>query len=395
MFPRRALLLLALLGPALLLPTVAAAPKVVDLADTTLDLTVPDPNNPEPYRDDPDHVTVTVSRVDELVEDDSGDLLAARIVDVEFKFDLDTAPDATHPVLINSVPVPLGVSSVTVSTTMVASESIVDVLPKELLAMAFDVGLAEVDVTATEEYIYMGRDADGWLIEGSESTDASDSHVEPLPAIAAAAAAADQLTPVEALDAVQKGDFDVVPDPAPAEVDRVPVRRITITVKVREINGVKVEQMDLVEQIMDILDGGAIVRRPPATLPSTQDPAEYAAMEERRAAHRRHCMNKPRIAALWSRLPRATRVAIASFFASLLFLVFFVALPLAAYVHYKERQAGYSPLSMSEASAAPLAAIPEEDEDGDAAARRADEKAWLRRRDERADGVVDMSPPAQ
>ena len=312
----RFFMFLAVLLPAL----VYAAPAVEDISATSIAVSVPKPDHKAP-------VSVTVQRLDELVDDKTGDLLAARIVDVEFAFDVDKANKG---VVVNNVPVPLGLSSIEVETTVTANAEIADVLPPELIEMAFDIGLAAVNVSATEEFKMLVRK-------------------------------------------------DLVSDPTavvPADYefpDLIEVRRITIQVKVTEINGVKVEQMELVEQVLDVLAEGWILRGIPRNLPSTNDPKEIAAMQARREAHRRHCMKHHRMGALWNKLPRATRVAVAAFFGSLLLLVFFVALPLAAYVHWKERRQGYQSVPMADRHLPP---IPEEDEEAEYAA--VDEKAWLR-----------------
>jgi len=290
-------------------------------------------------------VTVTVQRVDELIEDTDGDVLAARIVDMSFSFDVDPSLDDPT-VLVNNVPVELGVSQVQVMTMVVASKQLSDLLPPEIVNSLFDVGLALVDVDVTAEKLLLVR---------------KDLVADP----------GDALPPLM--------------DDAP---DFLEVRRVTIRVNVVEVNGVKVEQMQLVETVMDVLATGYVVRGPPTTIPASSDPDEMAAMEARREAHRQHCMQHQRMAALWQRLPRGTRIAIAGFFGSLLVLVFFVALPLAAYVHWKERKEGYARVGMVEAQEGRLPTINEEDEEDAADApavatdlRQVDEKAWLRAND--------------
>jgi len=56
--------------------------------------------------------------------------------------------------------------------------------------------------------------------------------------------------------------------------------------------------------------------------------------------HHGECLHHRRLASMWRRLPHATRIAVAAFLGSLVLIVFFVAIPVALYVHWKERRMG-------------------------------------------------------
>jgi len=249
-----------------------------DVSSTTMDVSESVVNSTV------DEFAVTVQRVDELLEDD-GSLLAARIVDVIFTFDMDQ-----DKLTVNGVPVDLGLTDVKVESVIIASGKATD-MALEKLEKTFDNGLADVEVNATaQELLLTMEELAGKL-------------------------------PENATDALNSG-------PTP---DFLAVRRVTISTRVKEINGVKVSQLNAVEQIIDVVAGYVVKGHPRSTplMATTQE------------MNMRDCLYHHRIAKLWSKLPKGTRVAIAAFFGSLLLLVAFVALPLAAYVHWKERQTRY------------------------------------------------------
>jgi len=134
--------------------------------------------------------------------------------------------------------------------------------------------------------------------------------------------------------------------------DLIEVRRITVNARVLEINGKKVVQNELVEQRLDIFLG-FIARSAPKKIPfdmamagmsAPPTPIEPGCL----VGHRHHCIRHRRLSAMWHRLPHHARVAIAAFLGSLVLLVFFVALPLAVYVQWKERRLAYQRLSLED-----------------------------------------------
>jgi len=249
-----------------------------------------------------DELKVTVERIDELLGD-GGDLIAARIVDVVFKFDVNN-----DKLLLNGVPVELGVSSVKVATALVANRA-VSVVPIDTLQKSFDRGISTIEVGAKAEALLLSKSAlvaDPSTIPGC--------HVSKLP-------------------------------------DLIEVRRITVNARVLEINGKKVVQNQLIEQRLDVFMG-FVAKSKAAKIPfhmamagmSTPFSTEPGCLGGKRHGHR-HCMRHHRLSAMWHRLPHHARVAIAAFLGSLVLLVFFVALPLAVYVQWKERRLSYQRLS--------------------------------------------------
>jgi len=133
---------LLLLG-ALFAGTVLAVP-IQDISATSIDLeTSTDATNT-------DHLTVTVTRVDDLLSD-NGEWLAERVMAVVMNFDVND-----DQIFLNNVPLPLGTSSVQIEAAIVANADILSITnPDEALALAasFDMGLVTVEVEATAEMI--------------------------------------------------------------------------------------------------------------------------------------------------------------------------------------------------------------------------------------------------
>ncbi|ORX57014.1 hypothetical protein DM01DRAFT_1362401 [Hesseltinella vesiculosa] len=93
-----------------------------------------------------EHLFVTVTRVDDLVDDD-GSVLAERIMAVRVTFDVEE-----NQLRCNGVPVDIGVSNIEVQVQMANDPAKLSVDSAEELAVlqdSFDVGLASVEVTAT------------------------------------------------------------------------------------------------------------------------------------------------------------------------------------------------------------------------------------------------------
>jgi len=258
-----------------------------------------------------DELKVTVERIDELLGD-CGDLIAARIVDVVFKFDVNN-----DKLLLNGVPVELGVSSVKVATALAVNRQ-VSVVPLDTLEKSFDRGISTIEVGAKAEALLLSK---------------SDLVANP--------------ATIRGLDVSKLPDL-------------IEVRRITVNARVLEINGKKVVQQELVEQRLDVFLG-FVAKSKPRKIPfhmamagmSTPFSTEPGCLGGNR--HHRHCMRHHRLSAMWHRLPHHARVAIAAFLGSLVLLVFFVALPLAVYVQWKERRLAYQR----------LAPVPEDDDSED------------------------------
>jgi len=295
---------LALLSVLTLAGVAVSVPKALsDLSATSIKVSEHPTINPSV-----DEFSVTVQRVDELIGD-NGDVLAARVLDVVFKFDVDN-----DKILVNGVPVELGVSSIEVDSLLIAGGQVADI-PTQLLNSAFNHGIAKVEVHAMADK---------------------------------------QLLPVK----------ELVADPAQVArlrahnlPDIVEVRRVTVRARVLEVDGHVVAQTDMVEQVMDVV-AGYVLRGRPRTLPLMAHMAGANNHEGLSNGNHGHCLRHRRLAAMWRRLPHATRVAVATFLGSLILLVFFVALPLAMYVQWKERRVAYERVQIVE----PLV-LEEEDEE--------------------------------
>ncbi|KAL1933688.1 hypothetical protein VTP01DRAFT_7778 [Rhizomucor pusillus] len=93
-----------------------------------------------------EHLYVTVSRTDDLVDDD-GAIVAERVMAVQVTFDV--IENQLH---CNGVPVEIGVNNIQVEAQIAANPEKLTVASEEdasLLADSFDVGLATVEVTAS------------------------------------------------------------------------------------------------------------------------------------------------------------------------------------------------------------------------------------------------------
>jgi len=142
-----------------------------------------------------EHLTVKISRVDDLV-DDNGEVLIERIMGVKLGFDIED-----DKITLNGVPVELGPSNVEVKAVILADESLVpkDGSTPDLTALenALDIGLVTVEVEASVELI---------------TTD-----------------------------------------------EGIPIRHIVVTERVVEINGETVLQTVADQQILDVFENGTVV----------------------------------------------------------------------------------------------------------------------------------------
>lgn len=170
--------------------SVLAAP-LQDVSVTSVDLAEESVNN----KGD-EHLFVTVTRVDDLVDDD-GSILAERVMAVRVTFDV-----VENQLRCNGVPVAIGVSNIQVEAQMASDPTKLTVESAEELALlqdSFDIGLATVEVTAT---------------------------------------LMDQMTTEEGLT----------------------FRRIAVQEKITEINHEKVVQTNAGQQLLDIFDNGRLDR---------------------------------------------------------------------------------------------------------------------------------------
>ncbi|KAG0167376.1 hypothetical protein DFQ30_006133 [Apophysomyces sp. BC1015] len=119
--------------------TVYAAP-LQDSSVTSVDLS----ESPINGKGD-EHLYVTVTRVDDLMDDD-GSILAERVMAVQVTFDV--IENELH---CNGVPVQIGVSNIQVEAQVAANPAKITIASEEdaaLLQDSFDIGLATVEVTA-------------------------------------------------------------------------------------------------------------------------------------------------------------------------------------------------------------------------------------------------------
>ncbi|KAJ8663942.1 hypothetical protein O0I10_000217 [Lichtheimia ornata] len=119
---------------------VGAAP-LQDLSTTSIDVT----GVPANVKGD-EHLYVTVTRTDDLVDDD-GSLLAERVMAVQVSFDV--IENQLH---CNGVPVDVGVSNVQVEAAVAPNPEKLMIASEEeaaILEDTFDIGLANVEVHAT------------------------------------------------------------------------------------------------------------------------------------------------------------------------------------------------------------------------------------------------------
>ncbi|CEP17728.1 hypothetical protein [Parasitella parasitica] len=143
-----------------------------------------------------EHLFVTVTRIDDLIDDD-GSLLAERVMAVRVTFDV-----ADNQLMCNGRPVDIGVSSIQVEAQMANNPAKLAITSEEdaaLLADSFDIGLVTVEVTAS------------------------------------------------VLDELKTDDGMVF-------------RRISVQELITEINGQKVIQTEAGQQILDVFDNGSLIK---------------------------------------------------------------------------------------------------------------------------------------
>lgn len=242
----------------LCLSVVSFASPIKDVSSTTMTISETKTSNSE-------HFAVAVQRVDDLVND-NGELLAERIDAVIVNFDL-----KDDQLLVNNVPVELGISSFQVIEAQIVPANI-KIEQLEEYADNFDIGLVTVQV----------------------------------------------LTAAESVPTTEEG---------------VTLRRISITLRVIEIDGVSVIQpQDAVEKVLEfkaleISDGDKDVTVPfyPA-----EDLSSHHNKEEKQLEQQEKSSFHPitsRIRHWWRCSSRFTRIILASFFLTILFGVFFMAIP--------------------------------------------------------------------
>ncbi|CAO3618872.1 unnamed protein product [Cunninghamella blakesleeana] len=177
-----------------LLLQVYAAP-LQDISVTSVDLSEESIQTKNSHQGD-EHLYVTVTRVDDLVDDD-GTILAERIMAVKVTFDV-----VENQVRCNGVPIDIGVSNIQVQAQMSSNPTKLTIDSPEELAIlqdSFDIGLANVEVTAT---------------------------------------LMDELTTPEGIT----------------------FRRISVTEKITEINNQKVVQTEAGQQVLDIFENGQLTK---------------------------------------------------------------------------------------------------------------------------------------
>lgn len=277
---------LLLLFVACLLVFARAAPAPIeDLAETTIDVieTLTSAST--------ESFTVEVTRVDDLVDDD-GELLAERLESVIIDFEL-----SDDQLLVNNVPVQLGVTSITIIEAKIfaVSENTTDETIEEL-GDSFDIGLVTVEVSSSAE---------------SYPTD----------------------------------------DPTYS------LRRITIWTRIVEIDGVDIVQTDAVEKILEVKtlnvlddDSEDLELVPASNDPSIADPAHNHApcSLSTFAGRLRHW---------WRCASRFTRVVVASIFLTSVFGIVFIALPAglhAIVMSHRQRCGRYSQVAVDDVVVLPV-----------------------------------------
>lgn len=299
------LMLVCLLGGLLETTAQMLAPRepLVDLSSTSVEVDEADTSLTTSV------FTVKVQRVDDLMSDE-GDFLAERIMAVAFNFDVDN-----DNIIINDVPVPLGVSTIQVEAAVIVGPA-VEVTEEnfEDLMNSFDIGLVTVMVSATAEMIE--------LEDGSQ------------------------------------------------------IRRITIEETVTEINGQTVVQTEIGQQIVDISDDGTtgnylpdgqdflpddplpVLPPPPVPTedfpPSTEpaiptdvdDSLEASPLPPFRCGGANHGHRHNRLLSFlhafkkwWKDQPVWARVALSGVMGSTAFVLFFVAIPLGIRALVRKTQA--------------------------------------------------------
>ncbi|GAA5806366.1 hypothetical protein HPULCUR_011899 [Helicostylum pulchrum] len=175
----------------LALATLTIAAPLQDVSVTSIDVV----ENTYNAQGD-EHLFVTVTRVDDLLDDD-GSLLAERIMAVRVTFDV-----YENQLMCNGRPVEIGVSNIEVEAQMASNPAKLSITSAEeaaILADSFDVGLVKVEVTAS--------------ILDELKTD-----------------------------------------------DGMMFRRISVRELITEINGERVVQTEAGQQILDVFDNGSLVK---------------------------------------------------------------------------------------------------------------------------------------
>jgi len=214
-----------------------------------------------------EHFAVAVQRIDDLVND-NGELLAERIDAVIINFDL-----KDDQLLVNNVPVELGISSIQVVEAQVVPANI-KIEQLEEYADNFDIGLVTVQVSS-------------------------------------------------------------IADSVPTSEESVTLRRVSITLRIVEIDGVNVIQpQNAVEKVLEfkvleLSDGDKDVTVPfyPAEDLSSYDNEGENQLEEHKTNPFRPLASRARH--WWRCSSRFTRIILASLFLTILFGVFFMAIPAA------------------------------------------------------------------
>ncbi|KAI9025294.1 hypothetical protein CLU79DRAFT_744920 [Phycomyces nitens] len=207
-------LLNAILALALVC-SVCAAP-IKDVSVTSVDLSESPMNN----KGD-EHLYVTVTRVDDLVDDD-GSLLAERVMAVRVQFDV-----LEQQLRCNGVPVQIGVSNIQIEAQMAANPAKLSIESAEdaaILEDSFDIGLATVEVNVS---------------------------------------LMDQMTTEDGLT----------------------FRRLLVQERITEINGLEVVQTEAGQQVLDVFDNGKLTQWgvDPLTgfmLPDSQENKEFGIMSD-------------------------------------------------------------------------------------------------------------------
>ncbi|KAG2232647.1 hypothetical protein INT48_004247 [Thamnidium elegans] len=175
----------------LALATLTIAAPLQDVSVTSIDVV----ENTFNAKGD-EHLFVTVTRVDDLLDDD-GSLLAERIMAVRVTFDV-----YENQLMCNGQPVEIGVSNIEVEAQMASNPAKLSITSAEeaaILADSFDVGLVKVEVTAS------------------------------------------------ILDELKTDDGMIF-------------RRISVRELITEINGQRVVQTEAGQQILDVFDNGSLVK---------------------------------------------------------------------------------------------------------------------------------------
>ncbi|CAG8693674.1 2609_t:CDS:2, partial [Ambispora leptoticha] len=243
----------------------AQATPITDYSDTTIDVTqYLESASKEVF-------SVEINRIDDLVDDD-GELLAERLESVIIEFELND-----DQLLVNNVPVGLGVTSITeIEAKIISTTNSTDDEAIEELDDSFDIGLVTVEVSSTAESF-------------------------------------------------------------PTEDPSVSLRRVTISTRIIEIDGIDIVQTDAVEKILEVKtlnvldDDSEDVEFVPNTGDNLESPLSIT--HDGEASHAPCSLSTfaGRVRHWWRCASRFTRVIIASIFLTSAFGLIFIALPTAAH----------------------------------------------------------------